>query len=153
MAEPILLIEDLHATVEGKEILRGVNLKVLPGEIHAIMGPNGSGKSTLANVLMGKPGYEIAQGRILYRGEDLSGLAPEERARKGIFLAFQNPLEIPGVSVVTSSGPPTTPAGPTPRSAPWSSAATCRPRWTCSASAASSSTATSTRDSPAASAS
>src|SRR6267378_839688 len=100
MAEPILLVEDLHATVEGKEILRGVNLKILPGEIHAIMGPNGSGKSTLANVMMGKPGYEIAQGRILYKGEDLSGLAPEERARKGIFLAFQNPLEIPGVSVV-----------------------------------------------------
>jgi len=100
MAEPILLVEDLHATVEGKEILRGVNLKVLPGEIHAIMGPNGSGKSTLANVLMGKPGYEIAQGRVVYKGEDLSGLAPEERARKGIFLAFQNPTEIPGVSVV-----------------------------------------------------
>jgi len=100
MAEPILVVEDLHATVEGKEILRGVDLKILPGEIHAIMGPNGSGKSTLANVLMGKPGYEIAQGRVVYKGEDLSGLAPEERARKGIFLAFQNPLEIPGVSVV-----------------------------------------------------
>src|SRR3977135_4160635 len=100
MAEPILVVEDLHATVEGKKILRGVDLKILPGEIHAIMGPNGSGKSTLANVMMGKPGYEIAQGRILYKGEDLSGLAPEERARKGIFLAFQNPLEIPGVSVV-----------------------------------------------------
>jgi Fe-S cluster assembly ATP-binding protein len=100
MAEPILLVEDLHATVEGKEILRGVNLKILPGEIHAIMGPNGSGKSTLANVLMGKPGYDIAQGRVVYKGEDLSGLAPEERARKGIFLAFQNPTEIPGVSVV-----------------------------------------------------
>lgn len=100
MAEPILLIEDLHATVEGKEILRGVDLKILPGEIHAIMGPNGSGKSTLANVLMGKPGYELAQGRIVYKGDDLADLAPEERARKGIFLAFQNPLEIPGVSVV-----------------------------------------------------
>src|SRR2546421_1730054 len=100
MAEPILLVEDLHATVEGKEILRGVNLKILPGEIHAIMGPNGSGKSTLANVLMGRPGYAIAQGRVVYKGEDLSGLAPEERARKGIFLAFQNPTEIPGVSVV-----------------------------------------------------
>jgi Fe-S cluster assembly ATP-binding protein len=100
MAEPILLVEDLHATVEGKEILRGVNLKILPGEIHAIMGPNGSGKSTLANVLMGKPGYDIAQGRVLYKGEDLSGLQPEERARKGMFLAFQNPTEIPGVSVV-----------------------------------------------------
>ena len=76
MAEPILLVEDLHATVEGKEILRGVDLKILPDEIHAIMGPNGSGKSTLANVLMGKPGYEIAQGRVVYKGEDLSGLAP-----------------------------------------------------------------------------
>jgi Fe-S cluster assembly ATP-binding protein len=100
MTEPILLIEDLHATVEGKEILRGVDLKILPGEIHAIMGPNGSGKSTLANVLMGKPGYDVSVGRVLYKGEDLAGLAPEERARRGLFLAFQNPLEIPGVSVV-----------------------------------------------------
>ena len=100
MTEPILLIEDLHASVEGKEILRGVDLKILPGEIHAIMGPNGSGKSTLANVLMGKPGYEVSQGRLVYKGEDLAGLEPEERARKGIFLAFQNPTEIPGVSVV-----------------------------------------------------
>jgi Fe-S cluster assembly ATP-binding protein len=100
MTEPILLIEDLHAAVEDREILRGVDLKILPGEIHAIMGPNGSGKSTLANVLMGKPGYDVSEGRIIYKGEDLSGLEPEERARKGIFLAFQNPTEIPGVSVV-----------------------------------------------------
>src|SRR5579872_2797749 len=99
MTEPILLIEDLHANVEGKEILRGVDLKILPGEIHAIMGPNGSGKSTLANVLMGKPGYDLAGGTIRYKGDDLAGLAPEERARLGIFLAFQNPVEIPGVSV------------------------------------------------------
>jgi len=100
MTEPILLIEDLHAMVEGKEILRGVNIKILPGEIHAIMGPNGSGKSTLANVLMGKPGYDLVQGRVVYKGEDLAGLAPEERARRGIFLTFQDPTEIPGVSVV-----------------------------------------------------
>ena len=100
MTEPILSVEDLHASVEDKEILRGVDLKILPGEIHAIMGPNGSGKSTLANVLMGKPGYTVSQGRLVYKGEDLAGLAPEDRARKGIFLAFQNPTEIPGVSVV-----------------------------------------------------
>ena len=101
MAEPILLVEDLHATVEGKEILRGVNLKILPGEIHAIMGPNGSGKSTLANVLMGKPGYEIAQGRILYRGEDLSGLAAEERARiVEEILSDTRPGEVPLQKVV-----------------------------------------------------
>src|SRR2546428_13247981 len=95
MAEPILLVEDLHATVEGKEILRGVNLKILPGEIHAIMGPNGSGKSTLANVLMGKPGYDLVQGRAVYKGEDLAGLAPEERARRGILMALQEPTRIP----------------------------------------------------------
>src|SRR5438874_12416352 len=96
MAEPILLVEDLHATVEGKEILRGVDLKILPGEIHAIMGPDGSGKSTLANVLMGKPGYEISHGRVIDKGDDLRSLAPEVRARKWICLAFQIPTEIPG---------------------------------------------------------
>ncbi|MGH2705067.1 MAG: Fe-S cluster assembly ATPase SufC [Actinomycetota bacterium] len=100
MSEPILTIEDLHVSVEGKQILRGVELKILPGEIHAIMGPNGSGKSTLANALLGKPGYEVGQGRILYQGEDIVGLAPEQRARLGMFLAFQYPTEIPGVSVV-----------------------------------------------------
>lgn len=100
MTEPILLIEDLHAQVEGKVILRGVDLKILPGEIHAIMGPNGSGKSTLANVLMGKPGYQVTEGTVVFRGQNMHGLAPEERARLGMFLAFQNPTEIPGVSVV-----------------------------------------------------
>ena len=100
MSEPILLIDDLHAEVEGKQILKGVDLKISPGEVHAIMGPNGSGKSTLANVLMGKPGYEVTKGRILYKGEDISGLTSDERARKRIFLAFQYPTEIPGVSVV-----------------------------------------------------
>ena len=100
MGEPILVIEGLHAKVEDKQILRGVDLKISPGEIHAIMGPNGSGKSTLANVLMGKPGYEATEGSILFKGEDISGLSTDERARKGVFLAFQYPVEIPGVSVV-----------------------------------------------------
>jgi Fe-S cluster assembly ATP-binding protein len=100
MAEPILVIEGLHAQVEDKQILRGVDLKITPGEIHAIMGPNGSGKSTLANVLMGKPGYEVTEGSILFRGEDIVGLSPDERARRGLFLAFPYPVEIPGVSVV-----------------------------------------------------
>ncbi len=104
MTEPLLVIENLHVSVgegdDAKEILRGVDLKIFPGEIHAIMGPNGSGKSTLASVLMGKPGYEVTGGRILYKGEDLADLSPDERARRRIFLAFQYPTEIPGVSVV-----------------------------------------------------
>lgn len=100
MTEPLLLIEDLHVKVEDKQILRGIDLKIAPGEIHAIMGPNGSGKSTLANVVMGRPGYEVTQGRVVFRGEDISDLSPDERARKRIFLAFQYPTEVPGVSVV-----------------------------------------------------
>ena len=104
MTEPLLVIENLSVAVgegeDAKEILRGVDLKIFPGEIHAIMGPNGSGKSTLASALMGKPGYTITGGRILYKGEDLADLSPDERARRGIFLAFQYPTEIPGVSVV-----------------------------------------------------
>lgn len=94
----MLKITDLHASIEGKDILKGVNLEVNAGEVHAIMGPNGSGKSTLANVLAGRSEYEVTSGSISYQGEDLLKLAPEERAWKGIFLAFQYPVEIPGVS-------------------------------------------------------
>ena len=100
MSEPILSIEDLHVQVEEKQILRGIDLKVSPGEIHAIMGPNGSGKSTLANALMGKPGYEVTKGSVIYKGQDVTGMSPDERARIGMFLAFQYPTEVPGVSVV-----------------------------------------------------
>ncbi|MBX2973650.1 MAG: Fe-S cluster assembly ATPase SufC [Flavobacteriales bacterium] len=94
----MLKIENLHAHIEGKEILKGLNLEVKAGEVHAIMGPNGSGKSTLANVLAGREEYEVTDGSVSYLGEDLLELAPEERAWKGIFLAFQYPVEIPGVS-------------------------------------------------------
>lgn len=93
----MLEIKDLHATVGGKEILKGINLSIGPGEVHAIMGPNGSGKSTLSYVLAGREGYEVTGGRIIYMGEDLTNLEPEERAAKGVFLAFQYPVEIPGV--------------------------------------------------------
>ncbi len=94
----MLQIENLHASVEDKEILKGLSLNVKPGEVHAIMGPNGSGKSTLTNVLAGRNGYEATSGSILFEGKDLTELEPEERARAGIFLAFQYPVEIPGVS-------------------------------------------------------
>jgi Fe-S cluster assembly ATP-binding protein len=94
---PILEIRGLRASVDGKEILRGIDLVVRAGEVHAIMGPNGSGKSTLSNVLAGRDGYDVTGGTVLYHGEDLLALAPEERARRGVFLAFQYPVEIPGV--------------------------------------------------------
>ena len=95
----MLKIKNLHASVEGKSILKGINLEVNPGEVHAIMGPNGSGKSTLASVIAGKEEYEVTKGEIIFEGEDIDELAPEERAHKGIFLSFQYPVEIPGVSV------------------------------------------------------
>lgn len=95
----MLTIENLHAQVEGKKILNGIDLDVKAGEVHAIMGPNGSGKSTLSSVIAGHQDYEVSQGTMLLEGEDLADLAPEERAHKGIFLSFQYPVEIPGVSV------------------------------------------------------
>jgi len=94
----LLEIQNLHASVEGREILRGVDLTVNPGEVHAIMGPNGSGKSTLAGVLAGREEYAVTEGKVLLDGADLLEMAPEERAREGVFLAFQYPVEIPGVS-------------------------------------------------------
>ena len=93
----LLEIKNLHAKVEGKEILKGINLTVNKGEVHAIMGPNGSGKSTLALVLAGREEYKITKGEVFYNGKNLLELSPEDRAREGLFLAFQDPVEIPGV--------------------------------------------------------
>ena len=95
-----LEIKGLHVQVEGKDILKGIDLVVPQGEVHAIMGPNGSGKSTLANAIMGRPGYVIAGGQVLFKGQDITRLKPDQRAQLGLFLAFQYPTEIPGVSVV-----------------------------------------------------
>lgn len=95
----MLKITDLHAGIEDKEILKGINLEVKPGEVHAIMGPNGSGKSTLSSVIAGKEEFEVTKGTVVLEGEDLEEVSPEERAHKGIFLSFQYPVEIPGVSV------------------------------------------------------
>ena len=96
----MLEIKNLHATVSGKEILKGVNLTVKPGEIHALMGINGAGKSTLSNVLVGHPAYTVTEGSITFRGKDLLAMSPDERSHEGLFLSFQQPVEIPGVSMV-----------------------------------------------------
>jgi Fe-S cluster assembly ATP-binding protein len=95
-----LEIRGLHADVEGKQILKGIDLVVKQGEIHALMGPNGSGKSTLSNVIMGRPGYSLSAGEVVFNGEDITRLTPDERAKRGLFLAMQYPTEVPGVSVV-----------------------------------------------------
>lgn len=99
MSRPTLEIKDLHVSIEGSEILKGLSLTVRGGEVHALMGPNGSGKSTLANTLMGHPRYDVEDGQVLIDGEDILEMEPDERAKKGLFLAFQYPVEIPGVTV------------------------------------------------------
>lgn len=96
----MLSIKNLHVSIDGKEILKGINLEVKPGEVHAIMGPNGAGKSTLASVLAGRDLYEVTEGEITFQGENILDMAPEDRAKEGIFLGFQYPIEIPGVSTV-----------------------------------------------------
>lgn len=98
MSKTLIEIKDLSASINGKEILKGINLTVNEGEVHAIMGPNGSGKSTLGYVLSGREGYDVTGGEVIYKGQDLVEMAPEERAREGLFLAFQYPVEIPGVN-------------------------------------------------------
>ncbi len=100
MTSPLLELRNLHAQADGADILRGVDLVVGEGEVHALMGPNGAGKSTLANVIMGHPGYQVTEGSVLFRGEDITAWAPDARARAGVFLAFQYPEAISGVSVV-----------------------------------------------------
>lgn len=99
MAEKLLEIKDLHAGVEDKEILKGLNLSIGKGEVHVILGPNGSGKSTLMNIIMGHPKYQVTSGEMFFEGEDLSSLKTFERTRKGLFLSFQTPEEIPGITV------------------------------------------------------
>ena len=99
MAEKLLEIKNLHAAVGGKEILKGLNMNIEKGKIHVIMGPNGAGKSTLVNAIMGHPKYEITDGAIIFEGENITRLKTDERAKKGIFLSFQNPEEIPGITV------------------------------------------------------
>jgi len=97
----LIEIQNLHASVDGKEILKGVDLVIEPGTVHALMGPNGTGKSTLSNIISGRPGYQVTEGRILLNGEDIADMEPDQRANAGIFLAFQYPVEIPGVASST----------------------------------------------------
>ena len=97
--ENLLEIKNLHATIDGKEILKGIDLTIKAGEVHAIMGPNGSGKSTLSNVLVGHPAYTVTEGEVIYKGKNLLELSPEDRSHEGLFLSFQYPVEIPGVSI------------------------------------------------------
>ena len=97
--KPLLVVEDLHVTVAEKEVLKGLNLTIRKGEIHVLLGMNGSGKSTLAYAIMGHPSYTVTQGKVWFEGEDLLALEPDERARRGVFLAFQHPISVPGVSV------------------------------------------------------
>jgi len=99
--QPLFEIKNLHVEVEGKEILKGVNLKVMPGEVHAVMGRNGTGKTTLSNTIMGHPKYVVTQGQIILKGEDITTLSADQRAKKRLFLAFQYPVAIPGVSVAS----------------------------------------------------
>ena len=121
MSKKLLEIKNLHASINGKEILKGINLSINEGEIHAIMGPNGSGKSTLSSVLVGNPAFEVTEGEVTFRGENILPLSPEERSHRGLFLSFQYPVEIPGVSMANfmkaainekrkSQGPPPMPA-------------------------------------------
>ena len=98
--KPLIEIKDLHANINGKEILKGINLTIMPGEVHAIMGPNGSGKSTLSSVLVGNPAFEVTKGSVTFGDKDLMALSPEDRSHEGLFLSFQYPVEIPGVRMV-----------------------------------------------------
>jgi Fe-S cluster assembly ATP-binding protein len=124
----LLDIKDLRVKAENKEILKGLSLSVNAGEVHAIMGPNGSGKSTLARALAGHPGYEVTGGSITYDGKDLLELQPEERACEGLFMAFQYPVEITGVTTRTSSRPRSTPCANTAAKRNWTPSSSCSSR-------------------------
>ena len=148
-----LEIRNLHVSAEDKEILKGLDLEVSKGQVHALMGPNGSGKSTLANAIMGHPALEITEGEIIFEGEDITEADPEERSRAGLFLAFQYPVAIPGVTVakyLRMASTPTARPAARARSASRTSASTPRRRWSLSTSRGISRAATSTTASRAA---